>query len=116
MADAVLLLRLLRDGDGQVADAVIEFANSPWRAEHGTVDRDISGERLLESFPAFADRLPLYVRAVQSGDPIRIRTPLAHPVRRDPVWRPGRENGPRPRAWARPNARTAASASRTRGE
>ena len=70
--DAVLILRLLRDRDGRAADAVIEFANAAWCADWGATDRDPSGESLLESLPVFADQLPLFIWAVESGQALRM--------------------------------------------
>ena len=70
--DPVLILRPLRDDGGRVSDAIIEFANAPWRSAFGSADRDPSGLRLLEAFPAFADRIAYLGRAIGTGESFRL--------------------------------------------
>lgn len=74
--DLILILRLLRDESGRVVDAAIEYVNDTWRAVFGSMDRDPSGESLVASFPSFADRLPLYATAVETGKSIRRVNPM----------------------------------------
>ena len=72
IGDAVIVLRAARVA-GVIVDEVIEFANRTWREKIlGDPDApDPSGSRLLERFPAFADRFALHCAVIETGRPYR---------------------------------------------
>ncbi|MEI7742754.1 MAG: PAS domain S-box protein, partial [Chloroflexota bacterium] len=74
--NAILVARPLRDGDGQVVDAVIEFANESWRAAANSGGDDPTGARLLERFPSYADRLENVARALDTGQEFQVVSSL----------------------------------------
>ena len=81
--EVVLIVRMLRDNTGQVVDGLIEFTNDAWRRTFGLSDADLAGRRLLESVPAFSERITQYGHVVDTGETFRGEVPLpGDPARR----------------------------------
>jgi signal transduction histidine kinase len=72
LGDSVCILRAVRVA-GVIVDETIEFTNRTWRAEIlGDPDlADPSGQRLLETFPSFAERFARHCEVIETGIPYR---------------------------------------------
>lgn len=69
--DSLMIVRPVRDERGRYVDAVLEYANESWRADHGFKDRDPAGLRIKESLPVYADRVHFMYQVAETRRPFR---------------------------------------------
>ncbi len=79
LAESVLVLRALRDTDGQVTDFSVEHVSPGYEDPEGRTGADLTGLTLLEAYPASVSGQGLFARAVQvlaDGTPQHVPGPL----------------------------------------
>ena len=71
--DAILVLSPIRDSAGTIVDERIEYTNPAWRElVLGAADApDPAGSRLLETMPAFRERLDAHRHVIETGEAVR---------------------------------------------
>jgi serine phosphatase RsbU (regulator of sigma subunit) len=79
LAESVLVLRAIRDPDGQVTDFSVEHVSPDYQDPEGRTGADLAGLTLLEAYPASVSGHGLFARAVQvlaDGTPQHVPGPL----------------------------------------
>ena len=78
LAESVLVLRAIRDADGQVTDFSVEHVSPGYQDPEGRTGADLTGLTLLEAYPASVSGQGLFARAVQvlaDGTPQHVPAP-----------------------------------------
>ena len=83
--DAFVLLRPVRNPDGDVVDFVCVLANQVFETTVGVSNNDVVGNRLAQFLPEVHDHLPSLVDVLESGSPWRTVVNVHHAGRRRPV-------------------------------
>ena len=79
LAESVLVLRAIRDTDGQVTDFSVEHVSPGYQDPEGRTGADLTGLTLLEAYPASVSGQGLFARGVQvlaDGTPQHVPGPL----------------------------------------
>ena len=79
LAESVLVLRAIRDTDGQVTDFSVEHVSPGYQDPEGRTGADLTGLTLLEAYPVSVSGQGLFARGVQvlaDGTPQRVPGPL----------------------------------------
>ena len=84
-SDAFVLLRPVRNPDGDVVDFVCVLANQVLETTVGVSNNDVVGNRLAQFLPEVHDHLPSLVDVLETGSPWRTAVDVDHAGLRRPV-------------------------------